>query len=72
MSKSTDNLILLIKAGGNLSIDASNIHTENIIKITKVAIETNRRVVFRNLSGKSTDNLIQIIKAGGDNITIEV
>ncbi len=72
MAKSTDNLIRLVKAGGNLSIDAEGMSTDNIIRVVNVAIEKGKNITFRNLSSHSTDNLLKIIKAGGSNVVLEV
>lgn len=71
-NKSTDNLIRIVKAGGNLIIDAENKSTDNIIRIVKVAVQMDKVVTFRNLSNKSTDNLIRIVKAGGIHVALEV
>ncbi len=72
MSISTDNIIRIVKAGGNLSIDADGKSTDNIIRIVKASIKAGKVVTFSNLQGKSTDNLIRIVKAGGDNVILEI
>ncbi|MEI7181949.1 hypothetical protein WCT96_01325 [Pectobacterium carotovorum] len=72
MSKSTDSIIRLVKAGGNLSVDVGEISTDNILRIVKASIQAEKVITFRNLQNKSTDNLIRIISAGGDNVVLEV
>lgn len=72
MSKSTDNIIRLVKAGGNLSVDVGEISTDNILRIVKAPIQVEKAITFRNPQGKSTDNLLRIIRAGGDNVVLEV
>lgn len=72
MSKSTDNIIRLVKAGGNLSVDAEGISTDNILRIVKASIQVGKVITFRNLQDKSTDNLLRIISAGGENVVLEV
>lgn len=72
MGISTDNLIRIVKAGGNLSINAESMSTDNIIRVIQVAIENGKSITFRNISSHSTDNLIRIVKAGGDNVFLEV
>jgi len=72
MSKTTDNIIRLINAGGNLNVNAENKTTDNLIRIVKVAIKQEKVITFRNLEKKTTDNLIRIIKIGGDNVVLEI
>ena len=72
MSKSTENIIRLVKAGGNLSVDAEGISTDNILRIVKASIKAGKVITFRNLQDKSTDNLLRVIKAGGENVILEV
>lgn len=60
MGISTDNLIRVVKAGGNLSVDAEKMSTDNIIRVTQVVVQMGGSITFRNLSSKSTDNLIRV------------
>jgi hypothetical protein len=72
MSKSTDNIIRLVKSGGNLSINAEGISTDNVLRIVKSSIQAGKVITFRNIQDKSTDNLLRIIKTGGDNVILEI
>ncbi|MBL4569687.1 MAG: hypothetical protein JKY21_00810 [Alcanivorax sp.] len=72
MSKSTENIIRLVKAGGNLSVDAEGISTDNILRIVKASIQVGKIITLRNLQDKSTDNLLRVIKAGGENVILEI
>jgi len=72
MSKSTDNIVRMIKAGGNLSINAKSKSTDSLIRIVKTAIKEDMNITLRNLENKSTDSLIRIIKVGKDKLTIEI
>lgn len=42
MSKSTDNIIRLVKSGGNLSVDAEGISTDNVLRIVKASIQAGK------------------------------
>ncbi|HDY91356.1 MAG TPA: hypothetical protein ENH67_17885 [Pseudoalteromonas sp.] len=72
MSRSTDNVIKLVKAGGLLSINCEGRSTDNVLKIIEVANSVGRPVTIRNLDDHSTDNVLRIIQASGDNILLEV
>ncbi len=72
MSRSTDNVIRLVKAGGSLSINCDGRSTDNVLKIIKVANASENTITIRNLDDHSTDNVLRIIKASGDNILLEV
>ncbi|MGR6838039.1 hypothetical protein ACU5DF_02610 [Aliivibrio wodanis] len=72
MSKSTESIMRLVKAGGNLSVDAKGKSTESILRIAKVATLAGNVVTFRNLEGKSTDSLLRIIKAGGKHVHLVI
>jgi hypothetical protein len=72
MSRNTDNIIRLLKAGGNLSVDSEGRNTDNILRIVKTASSMGKVVTLRNLDKHNTDNILRIIKAGGDNVIVEV
>lgn len=72
MSRTTDNVLRLLKAGGNISVDAKGMTTDNILRIVKVAVEMGKVVTFRNLEKHTTDNILRIVKAGGDNVVLEI
>ena len=72
MSRTTDNVLRILKAGGNISIDAERMTTDNILRIVKVAVEMEKVVTFRNLEKHTTDNILRIVKAGGDNVILEI
>lgn len=70
--KSTENLIRLVKAGGNLTIDVSEKSTDNIIRIAKTAVTLKNKITFIGMENKSTDNVIRVIKAGGEYVHIQL
>lgn len=72
MSRTTDNVLRILKGGGNISVDAKGMTTDNILRIVKVAVEMEKVVTFRNLDEHTTDNILRIVKAGGDNVILEI
>lgn len=70
--KSTDNLIRLVKSGGNLTIDVSEKSTDNVIRLAKTAVALRNKITFVGMDNKSTDNVIRVIKAGGDYVHIQL
>lgn len=68
----TDSVIRILRAGGNLTLDCQGKTTDSLLRIIKVAIEENKKISLINLKGKSSDNLIRIVKAGGDNVSISI
>lgn len=72
MSRTTDNVLRLLKAGGNISVDAKEMTTDNILRVVTVAVEMGKVVTFRNLENHTTDNILRIVKAGGDNVILEI
>ncbi|MCJ8294279.1 MAG: hypothetical protein MJK15_07720 [Colwellia sp.] len=72
MSKTTSNLIRLVKAGGNLTINVKGKTTDNIIRIAQEAVLQESKISFTGLNGKTTENLIRIIKAGGAFVHIDL
>ncbi len=72
MSRSTDGVIRLVKAGGNLSVNCEGRSTDGVIRIIKAANASKNVITLRNLNGHSTDAVIRIIKACGDSILLEV
>ena len=72
MSRSTDNVIRLVKAGGSLSINCDGKSTDNVLRIIKVANASGNAITLRNLDDHSTDNVLRIIKASDDNISLEI
>ncbi|WP_027250996.1 hypothetical protein [Photobacterium halotolerans] len=70
--KSTDNLIRLVKAGGNLTIDVSDKSTDNVIRIAKTAVAQKNKITFTGMDNKSTDNVVRVIKAGGEFVHIQL
>lgn len=72
MSRSTDDVLRILKAGGNISVDAKERSTDNILRIVTVAVEMEKIVTFRNLEIHSTDSILRIVKAGGGNVILEI
>ncbi|WP_299198967.1 hypothetical protein [uncultured Amphritea sp.] len=72
MSRSTDNTLRLLKAGGNLKVSAEGKSTENLLRIVKLAAANQKLITVSNLEGKSTENVLRLIKAGGDYLIAEV
>ena len=72
MSRTADNVIRILKAGGNISVDAKGKNTDNILRIVQVAVEMNKVVTFRNLDDHNTGNILRIVEAGGDNVILEI
>lgn len=72
MPKNTDNVLRILKAGGNISVNAKGKTTDNILRIVKIAVEMGKVVTFRNLEDHTTDNILRIVKAGGDNVILEI
>ncbi len=72
MSRSTDNVIKLIKAGGCLSVNCHGRSTDNVLKIIKLANSSKNVITLRNLDKHSTENLLKMIKASSYNILLEV
>jgi aspartokinase len=63
VSKATDQLIRIARAGGGFYVDASR-GTDKLIKIARAAAGTGAEIVVTNASKKTTDQLIEIAKAG--------
>ncbi|WP_163130460.1 hypothetical protein [Agarivorans sp. Alg241-V36] len=72
MSRNTDNVIRLINAGGNLSVNCDGRNTDNVLRVIKAAQKKNTKLTLRNLDSHNTDNVIRIIKAAGDTVVLEV
>lgn len=72
MPRNTNNVIRLIQAGGNLSVDCEGRNTNNVLKIIEAAKAANTKLTLRNLDKHNTDNVIRIIQAAGDEIVLEV
>ena len=72
MSKTTDNIIRLIKAGDNLSIFVKGKSTDSILRIIKAAQSAKKSITLRNLDGLPTDNLLRIIRASYGGVRLEI
>lgn len=72
MCKSTENIIRIIKAGGQVSFDGSKISVDNLLRIINAAVSNKRTLTVRNLESKSTDNIIRLVKSGGDFLIVEL
>lgn len=72
MSRTTENIIRLINAGGNLSVNCEGKTTDNILKIIHSAQSKNTKLTLRNLEGHTTENIIRIIQVSGDSVMLEI
>lgn len=71
MSRTTDNIIRVVKAGGNINVNAERMTTDNMIRVAKAAVVSGSIVTFKGLHKHTTNNLIRIAKAGDKNVTLE-
>ncbi len=71
MPRTTDSIIRVIKAGGNMNINGEKLTTDSMVRVAKAAVESGSTVTFMGLGKHSTDSLIRIVKAGGKNIIIQ-
>lgn len=71
MSRTTDNIIRIVKAGGNMNVDGEKMTTDNMIRVAKAAVESGSTVTFMGLHQHTTDNLIRIVEAGGKHVVVQ-
>lgn len=71
MSRTTDNIIRVVEAGGSMNVNAEHMTTDNMIRVAKAAVSAGVIVTFMGLHQHTTDNLIRIAKAGGKNVVLQ-
>lgn len=71
MSRTTDNIIRIVKAGGNMNVNGENMTTDNMIRVAKAAVVSGSTVTFMGLHKHTADNLIRIVKAGGNHVIVQ-
>ena len=71
MSRTTDNIIRIVKAGGNMNVNGENMTSDNMIRVAKAAVESGSTVTFIGLHKHTTDNLIRVVKAGGKHVIVQ-
>lgn len=67
MSLSTrpiNDLIRIAYSGGGFVLDATNIQTNDLIRIANAASNKSAKVVFTGITSRSTEDLIRIGSAG--------
>lgn len=62
--KSTNDILSIIRAGGNVVIDSS-ISTNDLLSIIRT-MNSNNKVVIKGGSSKSINDLLSIVRAAGD------
>lgn len=71
MSKSTTDLLMLAGTGANMSIDASQISTADLIMLVGAFGRKNAHITLTNCSSKSTTDLLMICRVYPNNITLD-
>lgn len=71
MSRTTDNIIRVVKSGGSMNVNGEKMTTDNMIRVAKTAVSSEVIVTFMGLHKHTTDNLIRIAKAGGKNVILQ-
>lgn len=54
MSRTTDNIIRIVKAGGNMNVNGEKMTTDNMIRVAKAAVESGSTVTFMGLHKQTT------------------
>lgn len=71
MSRTTDNIIRIVKAGGNMNINGEKMTADNMIRVAKAAVASGSTVTFMGLHKHTTNNLIRIVEAGGKSVILQ-
>ena len=71
MSRTTENIIRIVQAGGNMNVNGERMTTENMIRIAMEAVKSGSTITFMGLGKHTTENLIRIVKAGGKNVIVQ-
>ncbi|QXB02779.1 hypothetical protein [Aeromonas sp. FDAARGOS 1416] len=71
MSRTTENIIRIVQAGGNMNVNGERMTTENMIRIAMAAVKSGSTITFMGLGKHTTENLIRIVKAGGKNVIVQ-
>ncbi|MCP1600715.1 hypothetical protein J2S82_002672 [Aeromonas caviae] len=71
MSRTTDNVIRVIHAGGNMNVNGEKMTTDSLVRVAKAAVASGSTVTLMGLGKHSTDSLIRIVEAGGKNIILQ-
>jgi hypothetical protein len=69
--RTTDNIIRVIQAGGNMNVNGEKLSTDSLVRVANAAVASGSTVTFMGLGKHTTDNLIRIVKAGGKNIILQ-
>lgn len=69
MGKSVDDIARIVASGGGVSIDASRISTNDLVRIVSNAVGT---IVLRNADSRSTQDLVRISASGGSKVILEL
>lgn len=62
MSKTTEQLIDIMKAGGSISIDITSRPFAHILKLSEASAETNSTLILRNSQDRASQQLIELSK----------
>lgn len=69
MSKNTDSIIQIVKAGGSIVVSCDKKNTDNLIRIAIAARESGVNLTVTEAASKTTDNLLRIAKAYPKGVT---
>jgi hypothetical protein len=70
MAKSTDSVISIVRAGGNVIIGEQH-STDSVISIVRAAVQSGAHVTVKE-GNKSTDSLVSIARAGKSSVTFDL
>ena len=70
-SRSTDDLVRIVSAGGGVQLDAKSRLTDDLIRIAAAAKLSGAHVTFEGMSSRLTDDLVRIGAAGKGHVILK-
>lgn len=71
-TRTTDDLIKIVAAGGSLVLDASGKDPNELVKVAAMASSGTATLHLKNCGGFETDDLVKIALAGSGHVVIEL
>ena len=72
MSRSTEDLIKIVSAGGGLVLDGKTLAADDLVKIASAAAESEVALTIKNVDDKTTEELVSIAAAGDCTVVFEL
>lgn len=70
MGKPTNDIMMILRAGGSVSIEARK-PTNDLMMMARVAAEAGGTLILRDIQ-KPTNDLMMLARAGGKNVILEI